>query len=190
MAKGLSKKELSKIQRMSYNQLGQAIADNKLDLPTLRKAYTQMRDIAQKRIKRMSEVTEEFGKPELHTYSGDTPYFRKLKNITTTSELIREISDVSKFTRTKKTTITGMRKERDYLVDKFQDAGFDVDESDYIKLKEFLQWFYSSGASLKYPSDSEETAELFNQGSTRADWERLLNAYEKAYSVDSPSKRY
>ena len=182
--------EIEKIQNMSYNQLGKAIINGEYSVSELKKAYTQMRDIAVKRAKRLgSEKTvKEFGSSKMYMNNGE--YFRKLKGITSTSELVREIADVSKFLKSKKSTITGLKETRKTLIDRLNDMGFEVSQSDYINLLKFLKWFKSSEFSMKYDSDSPVVAEVFNEEkSNPEEWKRLLEEYSK-YEQGTPIRKY
>lgn len=182
--------QIEKIQNMSYNQLGKAIINGEYTVSELKKAYTQMRDIAVKRAKRLgSEKTvKEFGSSKMYMNNGE--YFRKLKGITSTGELVREIADVSKFLKSKKSTITGLKETRKTLIDRLNEMGFEVSQSDYINLLKFLKWFKSSEYSMKYDSDSPVVAEVFNEEkSNPEEWKRLLEEYSK-YEQGTPIRKY
>lgn len=182
--------QIEKIQNMSYNQLGKAIINGEYTVNELKKAYTQMRDIAVKRAKRLgSEKTvKEFGSSKMYMNNGE--YFRKLKGITSTGELVREIADVSKFLKSKKSTITGLKETRKTLIDRLNEMGFEVSQSDYINLLKFLKWFKSSEYSMKYDSDSPVVAEVFNEEkSNPEEWKRLLEEYSK-YEQGTPIRKY
>lgn len=182
--------QIEKIQSMNYNQLGKAVIDGEYTIDELKKAYTQMRDIAVKRSKRLGseKVTKEFGSQKM--YSQDGEYFRKIKYMSSTQELIREIADVSKFLKSKKSTISGLKESRKNLLDSLNRMGFNVSQSDYINLVKFLKWFKSSEFAMKYDSDSPVVAEVFNEEKSNPEqWRKLLEEYSK-YEQGTPVRQY
>lgn len=179
----ISKERIETIKNASYNQIVGMLNTGNLQEKELRKAYSQLRDIAEKRIKRVSteEVTKEFG--TVDTYDENGVYFRKIKNISTTSELVRELVDMTKFLRSKRSTVKGLRKQREQIISKVEAYGFDVDKDNYLDFIRFMNWFKSSEYAKKYDSDSEEVQEVFNSGATsEADWKELFQAYTAAES--------
>lgn len=182
--------QIEKIQSMNYNQLGKAVIDGEYTIDELKKAYTQMRDIAVKRSKRLGseKVTKEFGSQKM--YSQDGEYFRKIKYMSSTQELIREIADVSKFLKSKKSTISGLKESRKNLLDSLNKMGFNVSQSDYINLVKFLKWFKSSEFAMKYDSDSPVVAEVFNEEKSKPEqWRKLLEEYSR-YEQGTPVRQY
>ena len=162
MKKGyISKPEIESLKAKSYSQIVSSINSGEYSEKFLRKAYTQLRDIAQKRLKRISdpEVVKQFGKVNLFN---DGEYFRKLKNIVTTGDLVRELSDITKFLRSERSTISGLKAQRE-KVKKYANAlGFDVEDKTYLKFIKFITWFKASEFSKYYDSDSEEVTDVFN----------------------------
>ena len=123
MAKNkISAFDIEKIQNLSYQELGKAVVSGDYSLKQLRQAYSQMRSTAQKRIQRLNkpENIRQFGQPEKE-------FFRTTKALTTSSELLKEIKDISKFLTNKGSTITGLKERRDFTINKMQEYGFDVD---------------------------------------------------------------
>lgn len=182
--------QIEKIQSMNFNQLGKAVMDGEYTIDELKKAYTQMRDIAVKRSKRLGseKVTKEFGSQKM--FSQDGEYFRKIKYMSSTQELIREIADVSKFLKSKKSTISGLKESRKNLLDGLNRMGFNVSQSDYINLVKFLKWFKSSEFAMKYDSDSPVVAEVFNEEKSNPEqWRKLLEEYSK-YEQGTPVRQY
>lgn len=116
----------------------------------MRKEYTRLRDIAQKRIKRLSkdpisgtsDVYKEFagGFPTLKAMLGD----RKA--------LEQALADVARFVRSKGSTVGGAREE---FAQKMKVGGIDVadvPEDQYASLSEWWEIVKASGVYY-YPSD-------------------------------------
>lgn len=176
----------AQIAGMSYTQLTQLVAKDRITVKELRSTYSQLRKTAMSRTRTVSreEVIEQFGTP-------DRQQFSVAKNLVTTQSLLHELADVGKFLRSNQSTITGLKKERDYYIEKFQGEGFDVDESSYRDFREFMKWFKASEFSKKYDSDSEEVSEVFNSGATdAADWRKLFQAISERAEKPAPVRQY
>ena len=80
------------------------------DLATMRAEYTRMRDVAQKRIKRLGK---DF--PESKAYSQHKEGFPKLRNMDP-RDFAKAFSDLAKFVRAKTSTVTGQRVAQDKTI--------------------------------------------------------------------------
>lgn len=76
------------------------------DLDAMRREYTKMRDIAQKRIKRMSKT--EFRESE--TYKQNKDGFKKLRDIPNLGSFAKAFSELSKFVNYKGSTLKGQKE--------------------------------------------------------------------------------
>ena len=183
--------EIERIQMYNYQQLGEAVSSGEMSIKDLRKAYTQMRDIAVKRLKRLETErnVKQFGRSNLYINNGE--YFRKTKNLVGESELLREIADVSKFLKSKKSTVSGLKEIRKNTLETLQEAGFDVDKSDYLNIIKFMKWFKASEFSKRYDSDSPIVAEIFNsEKASPEDWRRAFNEYSGHEIGSAPVRQY
>ena len=186
MANKISAFNIEKIQHMSYTDLGKSVISGEFSIKQLRQAYSQMRSTAVKRIERLNapKNVAQFGKPE-------NEYFRQTKSLTTSSELLKEIRDISKFLTTKGTTISGLRERRNFLVEHMKEAGFNVTNADYPNLVKFLKWFKASEYSKKYGSDQPETAEVWNsEKPNEDDWRKAFEALKGTEQKSAPVRQY
>lgn len=195
MAKNkVSQSKIEYIQSLSYNELGKGLTSGEFSIKELRQAYSQMRDVAVKRVKRITseENIKQFGKPNLYKYGNDGDYFRKTKNIITTNELLREIADVSSFLKSKRSTITGLRQTRNSLIERMSEAGFKVDNSEYLKLVKFLKWFKASEFSKIFDSDHPVTAQVWNmEKASEEDWRKAFEEFARIQEQESaPVRKY
>ena len=130
------------------------IADN---LDAMRKEYTRMRDIAQKRIKRMEKsdfkdtqavkshsytswkykVNEETGKKEKVKFTQHG--FQELKNFATLGDFAKAFSELSKFVNAKGSTITGQRQIKEKTIKTWQDQGLGINNANYDKVIKILE---------------------------------------------------
>lgn len=187
MAKNkISAFDIEKIQNLSYQELGKTVVSGDYSLKQLRQAYSQMRSTAQKRIQRLNkpENIRQFGQPEKE-------FFRTTKALTTSSELLKEIKDISKFLTNKGSTITGLRERRDFTINRMKESGFDVDNSEYPELRNFMEWFKASEFSKKYDSDSPEVAQVFNtEKASPEDWRKAFEALRRTEKQSAPVRKY
>lgn len=79
----------------------------KEDISTLRSEYTRMRDVAQKRLKRLAEKY-----PESKAYQQNKGGFAKLRDIAP-QNLAKAFSQLSKFVRASTSSVTGQRKAQE-----------------------------------------------------------------------------
>ena len=133
---------------------------------TIRKEYTKLRDISQKRLKRMGQ--SEFARSQ--TYMMNVGHFPKLADIKTPQELAYRLSELSRFIESPMSTITGqktaMQKAIATLhssVDKYgapKEAFTFVNEDNYLDFAEFMQEWRDQHLDEIY--DSGEAAETFS----------------------------
>ncbi len=164
----------TQISKMTYNQLGKALTSGELTEQRIRSAYSELRKLAMSRNRRVSaeSVTQKFG--------NETEYFRTNKNLVTTSQLLHELADVNKYLHGYRSTITGLKKHRQNVMDSAEKLGFDIDASNYPDFVRFMNWFKSSEYSKLYDSSSIEVSEVFNsERASRSSWERAFQLFAR-----------
>lgn len=92
----------------------------------VRAEYTRLRDIAQKRIKRMGK--SEYSKSE--TYAQYGKGWKKLKDIST-ENLATALHEIQKFVSSKKSTIKGQREAQRKTIETLSESGIDVNKKNY-----------------------------------------------------------
>ena len=117
------------------------------DIATMRAEYTRMRDVAQKRIKRLQEKFPD-SKAAQHYYdtgkkdkNGNpiyAPGFQKLKNIDP-RDLPKAFAELAKFVRAKGSTVTGQKSIREKTMQTWQDQGLDLNPRNYDKTIRILE---------------------------------------------------
>lgn len=187
-----SQEQIEKLQNSSLNQLGRMIQSGKMSIKQMRQAYTQMRDIAQKRVKTLNKErnVREYGKQNLYIENGE--YFRKLKSITSESELLKEMVDLSTFLKSKLSTVTGLKEKKRKIIKQYTEKGIDMSGIDYVKFLEFLKWFKTSEYAKKIPSDVPIVKEVFDSSpnGTKEDWEKAFKEFLKYANTDTPRRHY
>lgn len=160
---------------MTVNQVVKALSSGDVTMKELRKEYSRLRSIAQKRIGRIEKSAIPFTK-------GARPYFSKLKNILTERDLVREYAELSRFIESPSSTARGRQQQRDKTIDTLQKRGFDVDKNNYMQFLNFIEWFKNSEFSAKYDSNSDIVQEVFDMASMKAgsrEWKKLFKELEK-----------
>lgn len=146
-----------------------------IDPGELRKEYTRLRDIAQKRIKRLADSP--FKDSDAYRYNVDR--FKKIKDIKSESELRLLLADLSRFVNTESSTIKGqyaiMARRAETLSNNFPDLHLsDMTPSqqfgffkfiDYMLQKHGTNMFYhvSSGAQRAIAYD-EKIKDMISKG--------------------------
>ena len=186
-----SEEQIKTIQGLSYQQLGEQLVSGRFTAKQLRNAYTQMRDIAVKRLKRLESErnVKQFGKPNLYINNGE--YFRKTKFLVSESELLKEITEISKFLTSKRSTISGLKETRAKTMETLREAGFEIKDSQYVEFMKFMKWFKSSEFSKRFDSDSPVVAEVFNsERANPGDWRRAFEQYRNYETGSAPVRQY
>ena len=167
---------------------------NKDDMSAIKAEYTKLRDIAQKRLKRLAE--SEFANRKVVTSNvtkfynekGEVikqyPGFPKLRDIRQ-ADIPAAMAALAKFVGAKGSTVTGQRSRRDYLINKFQEDGLNITEKTYDKFMDMLEIMRSR--KIFYGSD--KIADVVNIVVDKGlNWEQIINSPKLARIVRAPSK--
>lgn len=128
------------------NTLSKTISDR-----TIRAEYTRLRDIAQKRIKRLGQ--SEWASTELYRkYRGGFP---KLSEISNNTNLSYKLSELARFVSAKTTTVSGLRQQRARSLKQLHKHGYTfVNEKNFRRFGEFMELYRETTAARKQrPSD-------------------------------------
>ena len=117
----------------------------------VRKEYTRLRDIAQKRLKRMGATMW----AETQTYQRNVNHYPKLKDIQSPSELAARLSDLSRFIEAQTSTVSGMEQQMKKSLKTLHENGYMfVTRENYLDFGKFMEEYrkqkldemgYSSG---------------------------------------------
>lgn len=95
------------------------------DMSTMRSEYTRMRDVAQKRIKRLAKQF-----PESKAYQSHKEGFAKLKDLDP-RDFPKAFAELAKFVKAKGSTVTGQKQIKDKTIKTWQDQGLSINEKNY-----------------------------------------------------------
>lgn len=123
----------------------------------VRREYTRLRDISQKRLKRL--LQSEFAGSQV--VKMNLGHFPKLKDIKSTSELAARLSDLSRFIDAAQSTVSGQRTIRKKALETLHEHGYDfIDKDNYEWFAAFMEEYRMLNLDENY--DSGDAAELFN----------------------------
>lgn len=141
----------------SYMELAKVATDREI-----RREYTRLRDIAQKRVKRLGESEFRTGK----AYQRNKQGFLTLTEMTLDGQLMRgvfsgEIKKLVGFLTASTSTVSGARAQREKSLSRLQERGYDFIDKDNIQaFGEFMEEFRAEyGRNAR---GSDEAAELFH----------------------------
>jgi len=104
------------------------------DLNAMKKEYTKMRDIAEKRIKRLR--SSEFN--DTSAYKSHREGFQKLRDIDK-RDFAKAFSELSKFINAKSSTIRGQQDIRRKTIRTWRDQGLNLNQKNYDKVIKILE---------------------------------------------------
>ena len=118
------------------------------DMSTMRAEYTRMRDVAQKRIKRLGKEFPESKAFQSHRYDtgkkdkeGNPIFaegFQKLRNIDP-RDFPKAFSELAKFVKAKGSTVTGQKQIKEKTIKTWQDQGLNLNSKNYDKTIKILE---------------------------------------------------
>ena len=103
------------------------------DFATMKAEYTRMRDVAQKRIKRLEKAF-----PETKAYQSHSKGFPKIKEIDK-RDFAKAFADLYKFVHAKGSTVTGQRQIKEKTIRTWQDQGLNLNSKNYDKTIKVLE---------------------------------------------------
>ena len=104
------------------------------NLAAMRRQYTQMRDIAQKRIQRMKQ-SEFAGSKTLKEHAGGFPKLKEIKD----NDFAKAFSELSKFVNAKKSSISGQREIRQKTIETWNNQGIPLNKQNYDRTIAILE---------------------------------------------------
>ena len=103
------------------------------DISTMRAEYTRMRDVAQKRIKRLGKQF-----PESKAYQTHEKGFAKLKDLDP-RDFPKAFAELAKFVKAKGSTVTGQKQIKEKTIKTWQDQGLNLNSKNYDKTIKILE---------------------------------------------------
>ena len=103
------------------------------DLATMRSEYTRMRDVAQKRLKRLEKAF-----PDSKAVQSHPQGFPKLKDLDP-RDFPKAFSELAKFVKAKGSTVTGQKQIKDKTIKTWQEQGLNLNQKNYDKTIKILE---------------------------------------------------
>lgn len=132
------------------------IRELKSDPTAVRKEYTRLRDIAQKRLKRF----EAAGLTNTQAYRKNVKHYPLLKDIKSDYELAGRLSDLERFITAKAGSVSGQKEIRKKSIATLHDNGYTfVNEENFDDFTDFMESYRDQLYDMEY--DSGDAADLF-----------------------------
>lgn len=149
-----------------------------IDRAAIRADYSQMRKLANKRLKRFEGTEWE----KSATYKFNKNRFKKLDSIKSAEELASLLVEVKEFLESPRGSVTGQKRIRREAISTLHERGFTfVNTSNFAQFTQFMQRMRSLGLSKVY--DSDQSADIWNtlrgEGASNADIEKAFTNYSK-----------
>lgn len=130
----------------------------------LRKEYTRLRDIAQKRLKRLA--ASEFHDSEFYRQWSNR--FPKLADARSKRAVAIGLSDLEIFLNKREGSVSGMREARKKHISALHEHGYDfVNEENFDDFTDFME--YARASNYGGMLDSDEVVEMYNEGLQKGD---------------------
>ncbi len=122
----------------------------------VRKEYTRLRDIAQKRLKRLKAA----GYEDTEAYRKNINHYPTLKEIKTKSELAQRLSDLSRFIKSELSTVSGIKERERKTLESLSEHGYGfVNEGNLSDFGDFMEQYRDQLLDMEY--DSGDAAEVY-----------------------------
>ena len=122
----------------------------------VRKEYTRLRDISQKRLKRLKAA----GLDDTQAYLKNYKHYPKLKDIKSDSELASRLSDLARFITAKGSTVSGQKDIMKKSLSTLHDTGYTfVNEGNFRDFGKFMEEYRHQMLDMSY--DSGDAADLY-----------------------------
>ena len=122
----------------------------------VRKEYTRLRDISQKRLKRL----EAAGYSDRAIYKKNVKHYPKLEQIKSPNELAARLSDLSRFISAATSTVSGIKTAKKKSLATLHEHGYTfVNNENYEDFGEFMEEYRVQMQDMEY--DSGEAADTF-----------------------------
>ena len=152
----------------------------------VRKEYTRLRDISQKRLKRLAAA----GYTDTEVYQRNYKHYPKLKDIKSKTELAQRLSDLSRFVGSSQSTVRGIKERNKQTLETLKEHGYGfVNESNLRDFGDFMEQYRDQLLDMDY--DSGDAAELYrivekhglDPDKVAADFEFYLDNLDKAAAL-------
>lgn len=164
----------------------------KSDPATVRKEYTRLRDIAQKRLKRF----ETAGLTKTQAYKRNVAHYPKLKDIKSDYELAGRLSDLERFISAQAGSVSGQKEIRKKAISTLHEHDYTfVNEHNFDDFTDFMEEYRDQMLDGE-GYDSGDAAELYgvvvkqkiDPDKVKKDFEFWLENIEKAKGMRTDKK--
>lgn len=127
------------------------------NMKAIRKEYTRLRDISQKRLKRMGKSMFK----DTQMYKRNVHHYPLLKDIQSEAELAARLSDLSRFITSQTSTVSGMKKQMERSLATLHEHDYNfVTKENFISFGKFMEEYRFQKLDEIY--DSGDAAETYD----------------------------
>lgn len=144
------------------------------NMAAIRKEYTRLRDISQKRLKRMGKSMFK----DTQMYKRNVNHYPLLKDIQSEAELAARLSDLSRFVSSQTSTVSGMNAQMKKSLKTLSEHGYNfVTKENFISFGKFMEEYRFQKLDEIYDSgDAAETYDVLEKH--RVDPEKVKEDFE------------
>ena len=144
------------------------------NMAAIRKEYTRLRDISQKRLKRMGQSMFK----DTQMYKRNVNHYPLLKDIQSEAELAARLSDLSRFVSSQTSTVSGMNAQMKKSLKTLSEHGYNfVTKENFISFGKFMEEYRFQKLDEIYDSgDAAETYDALEKH--RVDPEKVKEDFE------------
>lgn len=153
------------------NELIAALNRGEISEKDLRQRYSAFR-------KQINAQVAKIQKSDITFLPGTAPTMRKAANLITTRDLVNEIAQGLQFYHSKSYSRTQRVAQRASAVAVLNERGIDITVEQWDDWRRFMQWFHATEYAAMYDSDSDTVQEVFEQGASSQEWERLFKEFK------------
>lgn len=145
------------------------------DERALRKEYTRLRDIAQKRLSRMGE--SKFSESE--TYQQNVGQFEKTRDIKSASQLRQSLTQLARFVMAESSTIQGQKAIMSRGIQQWREKGYNfVNEGNWFSFTRFLEYVKSNDKNIYSLDAAMEAFQAADEQGDTSNVELLFEEYQ------------
>lgn len=160
-----------------------------MDVRELRKEYTRLRKIAQKRLERF--VGTEWERSEV--FKKNYGQYPKLADIPSEARLRYELASLARFINAETSSVSGLREQRRKTIEALRDKGYTfVNKKNYWQFGEFMDYYKTSKLNQIYDSEAAlnvfQMTERFNipERELSRNFETYLSKAEEIENMEVP----
>lgn len=151
---------------------------SQIDFEDIKKEYERLRKYANRHLKAISKT--KYKNSQIYKYNAGR--YPEIDDFDSKTSFLYALSDLARFTKSKLSTVAGLKQQEKRTIDTLHERGYDfVNSRNFRAFVEYMDTIETAYKNSRY--DSEYVAEIFEEyvvkKKVKAD--KLLNDFEKYY---------